>query len=171
MEINLLNTIEVPAQWSLQPATHEGSRVILIQFEYSTDLNRRVHTVPGARWSRTLKSWYVSDTPANRRLLGLGLDPIGKEVLSHIHPVNQGALHRLIETLQLKAYSESTIRTYRNEFAQLLYVLKATVVDTLDAERLRSYFVYCITTFTTVSSFRFIYAALRRQNWHCKLSN
>jgi len=25
--------------------------------------------------------------------------------------------------------------------------------------------------FTTVSSFRFTYAALRRQNWHCKLSN
>ncbi len=86
-------------------------------------------TVPGARWSRTLKSWYVSDIPANRRLLGLTIDPVGKEVLSHIHPVNQGALQLLIETLQLKAYSESTIRTYRNEFAQLLYVLKATAVD------------------------------------------
>jgi|GEM_PF-2233820 hypothetical protein len=28
-----------------------------------------------------------------------------------------------------------------------------------------------IIQFTTVSSFRFTYAALRRQNWHCKLSN
>jgi integrase/recombinase XerD len=136
----------VSAPWSLQPATYEGRAVILIQFEYHAELNRRVRTLRGARWSRTLKYWYVSDTPANRRLLGLAPDPVGKEVLSHIHPVNQGALHRLIETLQLKAYSESTIRTYRNEFAQLLYVLKSTLADSLDAERLRSYFLYCTTT-------------------------
>ncbi|GAB4034778.1 tyrosine-type recombinase/integrase [Spirosoma gilvum] len=58
--------------------------------------------------------------------------------------MNQLALERLIETLQLKAYSSSTLRTYRNEFAQLLYVLKTTSVDSLDAERLRSYFLYCV---------------------------
>ncbi len=56
------------------------------------------------------------------------------------------ALDRLIETLQLKAYSPSTLRTYRNEFAQLLYVLKTTPVESLDPERLRSYFLYCINT-------------------------
>lgn len=71
---------------------------------------------------------------------------MGKEVLSHIHPVNQGALQQLIETLPLKAYSEGTICTYRNEFVQLLYVLKAAPVESLDAERLRSYFLYCTTT-------------------------
>lgn len=70
----------------------------------------------------------------------------GKAVLLNIHPVNQPALQHYIETLQLKAYSPHTIKTYQNEFAQLLYVLKETTVDTLDETRLRSYFLYCINT-------------------------
>lgn len=53
---------------------------------------------------------------------------------------------RLVETLQLKTYSESTLKTYRNEFAQSLYLLKNHPVDDLTAERLRSYFLYCINT-------------------------
>lgn len=40
----------------------------------------------------------------------------------------------------------STIRTYRNEFAQLLYLLKSVPVTTLDSEKLRSYFLYCTNT-------------------------
>ena len=78
----------------------------------------------GARWSRNLKSWYISDRPVNRQLLGLKSEPVGKEVLSHLHPVNQVALLALVETLQLKAYSPSTISTYRSKFAQLLYLPK-----------------------------------------------
>jgi integrase/recombinase XerD len=71
---------------------------------------------------------------------------IGKEVLSSIHPTNQLALQKYIETLQLKAYSSNTITTYRNEFAQLLYILKDKNVNELDAIRLRSYFLYCTNT-------------------------
>ena len=86
------------------------------------------------------------DTPQYRSRFGLKIDLVGKEVLCQINAVNQPALLRLIETLQLKAYSPSTLKTYRNEFAQLLYVLKEKNIDDLDAERLRSYFLYCINT-------------------------
>lgn len=73
--------------------------------------------------------------------------PVGKEVLTKIAAINQPALQRFIETLQLKGYSPNTISTYRNEFAQLLYILKdKMVVDDLDSERLRGYFLYCINT-------------------------
>ncbi|MDZ7898837.1 MAG: phage integrase N-terminal SAM-like domain-containing protein [Arcicella sp.] len=44
----------------------------------------------------------------------------------------------------MKAYSQSTITTYRNEFAQLLYILKENCVDDLTPQRLRDYFEYCI---------------------------
>src|SRR5687767_12156555 len=37
---------------------------------------------------------------------------------------NCAALEKFIEQLKLKAYSTSTIRTYRNEFLQLLQLLK-----------------------------------------------
>ena len=71
---------------------------------------------------------------------------VGKEVLSQIHAINYPAFQRYVETLQLKAYSPKTITTYRNEFAQLLYVLKGRNVDELNSDRLRDYFLYCVNT-------------------------
>jgi integrase/recombinase XerD len=100
----------------------------------------------GVSWSYSQKSWYVLDTLHYRRRFGLMLPSAGKGVLGHIHPINQPALVALIEMLQMKAYSESTLKTYRNEFAQLLYLLKANSVNELTADRLRGYFLYCINT-------------------------
>jgi hypothetical protein len=48
-----------------------------------------------------------------------------------VHPVNEAALQVFVETLQLKAYSKNTIRTYRNEFIQLLGLLKSVPVESL----------------------------------------
>jgi site-specific recombinase XerD len=56
---------------------------------------------------------------------------------------NIAALQRFIEQLKLKAYSASTLKTYRNEFLQLLQLLKNKPVDTLTTDDLRRYFVYC----------------------------
>ena len=64
--------------------------------------------------------------------------PIGiVKVLSNLQAVNYIALQKYVETWQLKAYSQNTISTYRNEFAQLLYVLKNKNVDDFDADHLR----------------------------------
>ena len=79
----------------------------------------------------------------HQRIKSVPKEPVGKEVLSNLRAVNQVALQKYVETLQLKAYSPKTISTYRNEFAQLLYVLKNKNVDDLDAGRLRDYFLYC----------------------------
>jgi len=136
--------IKQPITYEL--ATHRGKDVIFIRFEYSRDLNERVRKLVGIQWSRTEKAWYVLNNPHYRKQFGLAPPLAGKDVIAHIHAVNQPAFQRLIETLQLKAYSPSTITTYRNEFAQLLYVLKANLVDDLNAERIRSYFLYCINT-------------------------
>ena len=127
-------------------ANHKGKAVIFIRFDYDTELIRRVKTFVGIKWSQSQKAWYVLDTPQYRTKFGLETNLVGKEVLSHIAGVNQTALNRLIETLQLKGYSPSTLKTYRNEFAQLLYLLKGNNIDDLDTERLRSYFLYCINT-------------------------
>jgi integrase/recombinase XerD len=91
----------------------------------------------------------VLDTQQYRQRFGLGPVPLveqlsGKAVLVNLEPTNRAAMQRFVETLQLKAYSENTIRTYRNEFGQLLNALEEKNVDELDAERLRSYFLYCI---------------------------
>lgn len=57
---------------------------------------------------------------------------------------NFTALEKFIDQLKLKAYSVSTIRTYRNEFLQLLQVLKTKCVNDLTPDDLRRYMVYAM---------------------------
>lgn len=128
-------------------AIHKNKEVIFILFEKNLDLNKRVKNLVGVKWSNTKKAWYVQDSAFYRTKFGLNpKTPIGKEVLSQINAINHPALQKFVETLQLKAYSPNTIITYRNEFAQLLYILKDKNVDDLDAERLRGYFLFCVNT-------------------------
>jgi site-specific recombinase XerD len=126
---------------------YENKDVIFIRFEYDKSLIERVKKLVGVQWSPSEKAWYVQDSAHYREKFGLPAKSlVGKEALAHIDPVNQPALQYFIETLQLKAYSLNTINTYRNEFAQLLYILKDNNVNDLDEARLRSYFLYCINT-------------------------
>jgi site-specific recombinase XerD len=57
---------------------------------------------------------------------------------------NLQALQKFIEELKLKAYSPSTIKTYRNEFLQLLQLLKKKPVYELTADDLRRYMVFAM---------------------------
>jgi len=124
-------------------STHNDKDVILLKFAYNLSILESLKGKFSVTWSQQKKCWYANDTPAHREKLGLPLKSIGKAALIKIGEINKEAFQRYVEQLQLKAYSESTIKTYSNEFAQLLYVLKNTCVDELDAERLRKYFVYC----------------------------
>ena len=101
---------------------------------------------PVAEWSASKRCWYLPDINAIRNEIGISpKTEFGKAVVSQIHPVNLAAIKRMHEQLLLKAYSSNTIKTYCNEFSQLLYLLKGTSVDTLTPERIRSYFLYCVT--------------------------
>jgi integrase/recombinase XerD len=130
-----------------EAASHRGKDVIFIRFEKNSELNLRVKKLVGVQWSQSEKAWYVQDSPQYRKRFGLEAKVVlGKSAMANITAVNEPAIKRFIETLQLKAYSPKTINTYRNEFAQLLYILKDKNVDELNPEKLRSYFLYCVNT-------------------------
>jgi integrase/recombinase XerD len=133
-------------KWQAKLVKHKGESRIAVYFEKDAEAIKRIKLLSGVRWSATMKAWHLPDVPTYRTKFGLPLQTIGKEVWSHIHPINQPALTKFVEMLQLKAYSSSTITTYRNEFAQLLYLLKEKNVTDLSATQLRSYFLYCIKT-------------------------
>ncbi|KXK44016.1 MAG: integrase, partial [Bacteroidetes bacterium OLB11] len=90
--------------------------------------------------SASQNAWYLIDNYHHRNLCGIELDIVGKEVLSKISETNMPELLECQNILTLKSYSQSTIRTYSIEFAQLLYLLKGFSVQDLSAERLQSYF-------------------------------
>jgi site-specific recombinase XerD len=149
---------------------HKNESRVLVQFENNSALNKRMKTVPGVKWSRTLKGWTIPDTAENRKKCGLvqatTTAPIkkefaalpvtknkqsaiadvktGKTALSYISEGNKEELKRFLQQLTLKAYSPSTIKTYRNEFVQLLQIMGKYPVQNLKADDLKRYLLACI---------------------------
>jgi site-specific recombinase XerD len=125
---------------------HRDKNVIFVHFQFSAILkNELKEKFSSAKWSASQSCWYLPDSNAIRKEVGITprLEP-GKTVFAQIHPVNQPALKKMHEQLLLKAYSQNTVKTYCNEFAQLLYLLNHIPVSSLTPERLRSYFLFCI---------------------------
>src|SRR6185312_5551568 len=58
---------------------------------------------------------------------------------------NAEALKQFNRHLALKAYSQSTIRTYNNEFRQFLQMIKDKPASSFSVSRLKDYFEYCYT--------------------------
>jgi site-specific recombinase XerD len=56
---------------------------------------------------------------------------------------NKKEFARFVDQLRLKSYSSSTIKTYRNEFMQLLQLLGEIRVQDLKPEQLKRYMIYC----------------------------
>jgi integrase/recombinase XerD len=57
---------------------------------------------------------------------------------------NMLLIQRTVEQLQLKAYSPSTLRTYKNEIGIFMQTLQNKKADTLASEDVRRYIHYCI---------------------------
>ena len=57
---------------------------------------------------------------------------------------NLQALEKFVEQLKLKSYSPSTLKKYRNEFIQLLKLLKSKPVYELTVEDIRRYMLYIL---------------------------
>ncbi len=68
--------------------------------------------------------------------------PVALSPIWQLSPENLEALEKFVQLLQMKAYSPSTIQTYRNEFTQLLKLLKKKPVDELQPDDLKRYMVY-----------------------------
>lgn len=123
---------------------HRCQKVIFLTFAYDKNTIDTVRKMVGSRWSKSKKCWYVPNVAAYRDRFGLTEETLGESMLCKIDAVNIPDFYRYIETLQLMGYSPSTLRTYKSEFAQLLYVLKSNWVQDCDVEMIRRYVLYCI---------------------------
>lgn len=66
------------------------------------------------------------------------------KIIANISAGNMQQLHLLTEKLTLKAYSPSTIKTYSNEFAQLLQILKNNPVEKLSIADVKRYMLFAM---------------------------
>ena len=132
----------------------DGQSRIQVSFPFNPDWNKRMKITPGAKWSKRLNSWHIPDTEENRKKCDLphnSMTITSSEIVTSKKPAfpllsqnNKDQLNVFLEQLRLKAYSASTIRTYRNEFAQFLHLLKNIPVQDLRPHHLQRYLIYCI---------------------------
>ena len=123
---------------------HREKAVIFIAFDKDMALINRVKKLVGCRWSNSTKKWYVPDNEYYRNLFKLEQKVELFRSGDRIGQINRPHLIRFVETLQLKGYSENTVRTYRNELTQFLILLKDRNVLDCDETNVRNYFLYCI---------------------------
>lgn len=148
---------ELPGGITVGLVVHDGVSRIRLSFPPNAELAEYVRQIPGRRWSQRLRSWHIPDIPVNRQLCRLsptmlpppGSDPVGatskKETARYIDSVNQEALDAYRQMLVLKGYSQSTARTYINEFCVFLQVLKHVPASSLTVQRLKDYLSWCHT--------------------------
>ena len=150
---------------------HNGEERIFVEFGFNTKINNAVRIIPGVKWSKTYKEWHL---PANKksveelkhkinslalldttvlkkqleekkkRPLAILPEAARKVMLHLLNADNQSALDNFIKTLQLKAYSLNTIRTYRIEFGVLLKLLGSHSVNDLQTIHIKSYILYLL---------------------------
>ncbi len=70
--------------------------------------------------------------------------PVARTNIWSLSDANVEALTLFVQRLQLKAYSPSTINTYRNEFIQLLKILNQKPVHSLTTDDLKRYMVFAM---------------------------
>ncbi len=136
-----------------QPIEHNKQKRILVKFEFNDKLIKKLKETTDAKWSNTLKAWHIADTELHRIKCNL---PVQEKVVTTLHqtqPItkkltenNSLLLQKFIQQLQLKAYSASTIKTYRNEVHIFLETIGNLNAETLTIVELRRYIQYCITT-------------------------
>lgn len=103
----------------------------------------------------SLLKTYLLQKKAVTNTLPIAKEPENKKTTSFTKPAalstawqlsdtNLKALEQFVQQLQLKAYSPSTIKTYRNEFMRLLQLLKTKAVDSLTTDDIKRYMVYAM---------------------------
>lgn len=135
---------------------HRTKNLILVKFQPNKLWDAKMKTVPGVAWSQSLKGWTIPDTPANRSKCGLpqimntiavpgkSIVAACKSAVGRISTNNIEELNKFYGVLCLKAYSPSTLRTYRIEFIQLLKTIGNNKVQDITPAQLSRYFLYCI---------------------------
>ena len=156
---------------TLSLKTHKGEERIFVEFASSKTINDAVKQVPGIRWSESNKRWHlppeknsikelqqkvnllaIIDTSVlktqleERKKPSLAvLSPVAQKIMLHeLCADNQTALDIFIKTLQLKAYSHNTIKTYRTEFGVLLKLLRNHSVNDLREGHIKSYILFLL---------------------------
>ncbi len=123
--------------------TNINKNALCIDFEYDTDLLKRVKSIPGSRFNGDLKAWIIPASYRSIEILRiyfpLPINLIFKKAFSHDHN-----LKKYREVLELKRYSINTQRAYLAAFEGFIDYYADQDIDSLTDEDAGKYFVYLV---------------------------
>lgn len=106
----------------LEQKVHRKTLQLLIKFDFNHSLINSIRKIEGAKWSSTLKTWYVKDTKANLNLIHeifadfatIDARKLSKKTLfkRNLTESQKKLLNSFYVFLKGKRYSTSTIQTY-----------------------------------------------------------
>lgn len=135
-----------PENFEAVPGVHRGKSVLWIKCRDEKEDLKVLQTFFSPKYSKTCKSWYVADMKNLRTAFRVAAKTIGASALSEISEVNLPEFRKFQELMILQGLSVNTQRTYCNEFAQLLHLIRKFPVKDLSEEKIRSYILYCHVT-------------------------
>lgn len=128
---------------------NHGQSRIMVKFPVNVDWDKHMKVVDGAQFSKQLKGWHIPDTAENRRKCGLPVTEPPQHVSQKkkewfVNDANNKALADMVKAMNKKKYSDNTIRIYRMELLQLMYLLGQNQINKLTTKQVSSYLLYCI---------------------------
>lgn len=128
---------------------NRGQSRIMIKFPSNSEWDKNMKAVEGAQFSKQLNGWHIPDTAENRRKCGLPVTEPPQHVSQKkkewfVHEANNKALDEMVKAMKRKKYSDNTIRIYRMELLQLMYLLGQNPINKLTTKQVSSYLLYCI---------------------------
>lgn len=122
--------------WYL-PMDEASYRALITALKEMYPIDEQALHYYGAQRKAVTATTAVTNTKANRK-------PMPYSPAWHLSPETLKELARFVQQLKLKAYSRSTIITYRTELLQLLKLLGSNKVIDLTPNDLRRYMVYAM---------------------------
>lgn len=136
----------MPNPFLFKLGVHNDQKVIFIYFEKNYQLTQEVKSWIGHKYSKTNSCWYVPDVAFYREKFNIFPEKeLSQFLASKISDYHLIQLKRTKATLQIKGYSENTIRNYCSELIQFfIYIQPREAID-FKTDDLKNYIWYCIT--------------------------
>jgi integrase/recombinase XerD len=111
----------------LRHGIRDGIDIIKIEFAYDVEMIQIIKRFPGARWSSTIKCWYVQDSPGSLDGLAKAFKGVArvddsltkmkkltqkKNTKTLIDPMIDAEINTFIDWMKQKRYSKNTIDSY-----------------------------------------------------------
>lgn len=165
---------------------HRKEHQITINFAYNSVLINILRDVPKAKWSKSLKTWYIKNNSENLKLIfklfkgeaNLNADAIfnksmptkqfPKRRIRDLTPENKTLLNGFYAYLKGKRYSESTVNTYSQLVADFIEFFNSTPTKSLNNRHVEQFTetIYIKRDYSISTQRQFISALKLFTNYH-----